>query len=265
MGAMWFDSHVHFDRFVAQERLETLLEKAASAQVNRLLSVGGSPEANALSRRLAEAYEGLIFASAGYDRDLADVAYDASALEVQVADPLVRAVGETGLDYFHQQDNKKAQQALFGLNLELAVRYEKPVIVHSRAADEDTLAMLGDYAGRRREYPGVLHCFTLDRACARRLLDVGFMISFSGIVTFANADALREVVAYVPDDRLLVETDAPYLAPVPERGKENEPALVVHTGAKLAELRGCSVAAVAQLSMQNAWNLFGCGKRESVE
>lgn len=259
MVAMWFDSHVHFDRFVAQERLDPLLEKAALAKVDRLLSVGGSPEANALSCRLAAEYEGRIFASAGYDRDLADVAYDEVALAAQVADPLVRAVGETGLDYFHQQDNKGAQQRLFGLNLELAVQYEKPVIVHSRAADEDTLSMLDHYAGRRRDHPGVLHCFTLNRACARRLLDLGFMISFSGIVTFVNADALREVVAYIPDDRLLVETDAPYLAPVPKRGQENEPALVVHTGAKLAELRGCSVEAVAQLSMQNAWNLFGCG------
>ena len=182
-----------------------------------------------------------------------------------MADPLVRAVGETGLDYFHQQDNKKSQQALFGLNLELAVRYEKPVIVHSRAADEDTLAMLADYAVRRQEYPGVLHCFTLDQACARRLLDLGFMISFSGIITFANADALREVVKYIPDDRLLVETDSPYLAPIPERGKENEPAFVRHTGAKLAALRDCSVEALAQMSMQNAWELFGCGKKESVE
>ena len=264
MGSMWFDSHVHFDRFVAQERLELLLEKAVAAKVNRLLSVGGSPEANELSRQLASAYEGLIFASAGYDRDLADEAYDGSALEMQVADPLVRAVGETGLDYFHQTDNKKAQQALFGLNLELAVRYEKPVIVHSRAAEEDTLAMLADYADQRREYPGVLHCFTLDRACARRLLDLGFMISFSGIVTFANADALREVVAYIPEDRLLVETDSPYLAPIPERGKENEPAFVRYTGAKLAELLDVSVEALAQMSMQNAWDLFGCGKKESA-
>ena len=264
MGVMWFDSHVHFDRFVAQERLEPLLEKATTANVNRMLSVGGSPEANALSHKLASDYEGLIFASAGYDRDLADELYDGIALERQVADPLVRAVGETGLDYFHQQDNKKSQQALFGLNLELAVRYKKPVIVHSRAADEDTLAILSDYADQRCEYPGVLHCFTLDQACARRLLDLGFMISFSGIVTFANADALREVVTYIPDDRLLVETDAPYLAPMPERGKENEPAFVRHTGAKLAALRDSSVEALAQMSMQNASDLFGCIKKESL-
>ena len=262
MGVMWFDSHVHFDRFVAQERLEPLLEKATTANVNRMLSVGGSPEANALSHKLASDYEGLIFASAGYDRDLADELYDGIALEMQVADPLVRAVGETGLDYFHRQDNKKSQQALFGLNLDLAVRYKKPVIVHSRAADEDTLEMLADYAYQRCEYPGVLHCFTLDQACARRLLDLGFMISFSGIVTFAYADALREVVTYIPDDRLLVETDAPYLAPVPERGKENEPAFVRHTGAKLAALRESSVEALAQMSMKNASDLFGCSKKE---
>ena len=178
-----------------------------------------------------------------------------------MADPLVRAVGETGLDYFHQQDNKKSQQALFGLNLDLAVRYEKPVIVHSRAAEEDTLAMLADYADQRCEYPGVLHCFTLDQVCARRLLDLGFMISFSGIITFSNADNLREVVKYIPDDRLLVETDAPYLAPIPERGKENEPAFIRHTGAKLAALRDSSVEALAHLSMQNAWSYLDVVRR----
>ena len=226
---MWFDSHVHFDRFVAQDRLASLLEAAAGVQLDKMLSVGGSPEANALSRQLAETYPGTIYASAGYDRDLADEAYDPAVLAKQIADPLVRAVGETGLDYFHGDKNSPAQRALFELNLSLAIEYQKPVIVHSRAADEDTLVMLKEYADRQGERKGVLHCFTLDRACASQLLDFGFMISFSGIVTFANAQALREIVPFIPKDRLLLETDAPYLAPVPERGKENQPP-TAHTG-----------------------------------
>lgn len=257
IGDMWFDSHVHFDRFLERDELSLLLETTAVAGVHEMLAVGGSVEANERSRMLAAAHGERIVASAGFDRDVADEVYDAAALEAQVAEPLVRAVGETGLDYFHGDGNRAAQQALFELNLSLAARYEKPVIVHSRAADEDTVAMLGAYVRERSERPGVLHCFTLDRACAGQLLDLGFMISFSGIVTFANAEALREVVPYVPDDRLLVETDAPYLAPVPERGKENTPAFVGHTGARLAALRGCSVEHVAALTRANARRLFG--------
>ena len=257
IAGMWFDSHVHFDRFVERGELDLLLQRTATAGVHEMLAVGGSVEANECSRRLAAAHGERIFASAGFDRDLADEAYDGEALEAQVAEPLVRAVGETGVDYFHGDGNREAQRALFELNLSLAVTYEKPVIVHSRAADEDTLAMLGAYVRERGKLPGVLHCFTLDRGCAGALLDLGFMISFSGIVTFANAEALRAVVPYVPDDRLLVETDAPYLAPVPERGKENTPAFVGHTGVRLAELRDCSVEALAALTRTNARRLFG--------
>ena len=261
---MWFDSHLHFDRFDVQQRVETILGQAAEAGVSKFLAVGGSPEANERSRALAEAYSDRVYASAGYDRDLADEPYDATQLEAQVAHPMVRAVGETGLDYFHTQDNKAAQQTLFELNLSLALKYHKPVIVHSRAAEADTLSMLSAYANQQGQQKGVLHCFTLNKTCARQLLDLGFMISFSGIVTFANAGDLRDLVSYIPDDRLLIETDAPYLAPVPERGKENQPAYLVHTGATLAALRGVSEAELAAQTMSNAMHLFGEVEEEYV-
>jgi TatD DNase family protein len=261
---MWFDSHLHFDRFAVQQRVEVILDRAVDAGVSKYLAVGGSPEANKRSQALAEAYPGRIYASAGYDRDLADEQYDAAELEAQVSHPLVRAVGETGLDYFHTQDNKEAQQALFELNLSLALSYQKPVIVHSRAADEETISMLRAYADQQGQKKGVLHCFTLDKSCAMRLLDLGFMISFSGIVTFANAQEIREVVSYIPDNRLLVETDAPYLAPVPERGKENQPAYLIHTGAILAKLRGVSEEVLASQTMANAMFLFGETEEEYI-
>ncbi len=132
-------------------------------------------------------------------------------------------------------------------------------MVHTRDADEDTVAILQDFTAAWKGDParlGVLHCFTRDMAFARQVLDMGLMVSFSGIVTFANADPLREVANYVPDDRLLIETDSPYLAPVPMRGNRNEPAFVVHVAKQLAELRGCSVDSVANSTARNARTLF---------
>ena len=256
---MFIDSHVHFDRFVKEGKLEELLEQAAEAQVNEMVAIGGSTEANTLSLKLAEDYPGRIYGCAGFDRDLAPEEYDLAELRDFVANPLVKAVGETGLDYYYTAETATEQKKLFNENLALAVEFEKPGVVHSRDADEDTLALLSDYSKAWKGDSarlGVLHCFTRDTAFARKVLDLGMMISFSGIVTFANADPLREVVAYVPDDRLLIETDSPYLAPVPMRGNRCEPAYVVHTANRLAELRGGSLDSIANLTAQNARTLF---------
>ena len=257
---MLIDTHVHFDRFEVEGTLEETLERAREAGVVEMMAVGGTPEANARSRRLARAFPGRIYACAGYDRDEAERGHDLGTLREEVADPLVKAVGETGLDYHYSPENARAQRSLFGAHLEMAVAFGKPVVVHSREADEDTLAMLAEYAGAWTGDParlGVLHCFTRDRAVAKRLLDLGLMISFSGIVTFANADALREVAAYVPADRLLIETDSPYLAPVPMRGKRNEPSFVLHVAERLAQLREVPLESLAEITSRNARELFG--------
>ncbi len=256
---MYIDSHVHFDRFVKDGSFATLLENAKEAGVLEMVAIGGSPEANALSRRLAEEHPGRIFGCAGYDRDLATESHDLAELREFVADPLVKAVGETGLDYYYTAETAAEQKTLFNENLALAVEFQKPVVVHSRDADEDTIALLKDYSNAWNGAEGrlgVLHCFTRDVKFARAVLDLGLMISFSGIVTFANADPLREVVQYVPDDRLLIETDSPYLAPVPMRGNRCEPAYVVHTAKRLADLQGGSVESLANLPAQNARALF---------
>ncbi|WP_372808033.1 TatD family hydrolase [Pontiella sp.] len=256
---MFIDTHVHFDRFVKDGSFAEILEHAKEAQLHEMVAIGGSAEANALSLKLAEEYPGRIFGCAGYDRDEATEGYDLSALREQVAHPLAKAVGETGLDYYYTADTAAEQKKLFNENLALAVEFEKPVVVHSRDADADTIALLKDYARAWKGEPGrcgVLHCFTRDTAFARQVLDLGLMISFSGIVTFLNADPLREVATYVPDDRLLIETDSPYLAPVPMRGNRCEPAFVVHTANRLAELRGCSVDFMANLTATNARTLF---------
>ena len=256
---MFIDSHVHFDRFVKDGSFDGLMKNAKEAKVLEMLAIGGTPDANDLSLKLAEEYPGKIFGCAGLDRDEADKACDLTLLKERVADPLCKAVGETGLDYYYTADTAAEQKTLFNENLTLAVEFQKPVVVHARDADKDTIAILKDYAAVWKGDSGrlgVLHCFTRDVAFARQVLDLGLMISFSGIVTFANADPLREVVQYVPDDRLLIETDSPYLAPVPMRGNRNEPAFVVHVAKQLAELKGCSVDSIAGLTAGNARMLF---------
>lgn len=256
---MFIDTHVHFDRFVKDGTFPELLKNATEAQVLEMVAIGGSSDANALSLKLAEEHPGRIFGCAGYDRDEATETPDLAELRSVLENPLVKAVGETGLDYYYTAETAAEQKKLFAENLALAAEFKKPVVIHTRDADADTLALLKDYATAWQGDParlGVLHCFTRDIAFARQVLDLGLMISFSGIVTFANADPLREVAQYVPDDRLLIETDSPYLAPVPMRGKRNEPAFVVHVAKQLAELRGCSVDSIANLTSSNARTLF---------
>ncbi len=256
---MFIDTHVHFERFVKEGALEAMLARARDAEVREMVAIGGSAPANECVLKLAEEHPGRIFGCAGYDRDEAVHRPDLAALREWVADPLVKAVGETGLDYYYSADTAAQQKRLFAENLALAAEFGKPVVVHSRDADEDTLALLGDYAAAWKGDPGrlgVLHCFTRDARFARQVLDLGLMVSFSGIVTFANAEPLREVARHVPDDRLLIETDSPYLAPVPMRGQRNEPAFVVHVAKQLAELKGASLESIAESTASNARRLF---------
>ena len=164
------------------------------------------------------------------------------------------ALGETGLDYFYQKDNLELQQASFREHIRIGRNLNKPVIVHTRDAREDTLAILREE--NAQDCGGVLHCFTEDCATAEALLDLGFYISFSGILTFRNAEQLREVARYVPLDRILVETDSPYLAPVPHRGKENQPAYVRDVAEYMAVLKSVSLETLAETTTANFSRLF---------
>lgn len=170
-------------------------------------------------------------------------------------DPRVCAVGEIGLDYHYQFAPPDLQQQVFAAQIELACEADLPIVVHTREADDDTIRLLRERgAGRVR---GVFHCFSGDAALASRALDLGFYVSFSGIVTFPKATAIHEAARVVPDERLLVETDSPYLAPVPRRGARNEPAWVVHVAARVADLRQAPAVRVAELCRQNYGTLFG--------
>lgn len=253
------DSHLHFDSFEQSGEVEAILQRAADAGVRRMVAVGGTPGANDLAFRLARRYAGRVFATAGLDRDEAGKTVDLAALRKLMNEPEVVAVGESGLDYHYAPETAPAQRVLLTRMLALASEFRAPAVLHSRDADEDTLAMLAEHRaswGGDHRRLGVLHCFTGSLDFARALLELGLYISFSGIVTFKNAAALREVAGIVPDDRLLIETDAPYLAPVPHRGKRNEPAYVARVADALAEIRHDTPGNIADITSRNAARLF---------
>lgn len=249
----WFDTHCHLDTGHNPEGPEAALERARAAGVSAFLcvGVGGMKEAEqALS--LAERHAD-VFASAGVHPH--DAERDGTLdFEALWAHPRLVAVGEVGLDYHYDHSPRATQQEVFRRFIALARRLHKPLIVHTRSAAEDTLQILE--AEGARDAGGVIHCFSEDRAFAARALDLGFYLSFSGIVTFKTARAIQDVAAWAPADRVLVETDSPYLAPVPLRGKRCEPAFVVHTGAYVAGLRGAEVAHFAALTTENARRCF---------
>ncbi len=259
-GMMKFiDSHVHFDSFAEKGEVQQILDRAREASVPKAVAIGGSDAANKLAQQVSAEYPGCVFPVIGYDRDEAGNEHDLTALEEAVGQASVVGVGETGLDYHYSADSAEAQKKLFGEMLDISARCSKPVVIHSREANADTLALLREHASAwsGEAAPGVLHCFTGNRAFAEPLLELGYMISFSGIVTFRSAEDIRKAAEVVPDDRFLIETDAPYLAPVPLRGKRNEPAYVVHVAELLAEVRGVPLDTLAEQSTANAERFFG--------
>ena len=280
---MLTDTHVHFDGLMqGGDSLDTIVTRATQAGVSRMIAIGGSVVANRAALEIARAYPGRVRAAIGYDRhvgafgakwplasrrgDLAVTANPMDELEAMLAAPEVVAIGEIGLDFHHGRETTLAQIELFQRMLLLARDPDSqrgrdlPVCVHTRAAETETLAALREHAAAWRGAPdriGVMHCFTGGEGLARDLLALGFCISFSGIITFKNAGVLLAVAALVPDNRLLIETDAPYLAPEPFRGQPNEPAHVRRVAEVLAEIRHTSWETIAELTARNAERLFG--------
>ncbi|NDL61911.1 metal-dependent hydrolase [Acerihabitans arboris] len=250
------DSHCHLDGLnydTLHRDVADVVAKAKARDVHLMLAVATTL---AGFRKMTELIgrRGEVLMSCGVHPLNLDEPYDFAELRSLAAGDNVVALGETGLDYFYQQDNKAEQQTALREHIRIGRALNKPVIVHTRSARDDTLAIL--HEEQAGECGGVLHCFTEDTATARILLDLGFYISFSGIVTFRNAEALREAARYVPLDRLLVETDSPYLAPVPYRGKENQPAYVRDVADFMAGLKGVTVEALAQATTANFGRLF---------
>ena len=254
-----FDSHLHLtDKAFGDDRA-AVLRRAREAGVEGMVSVATHPEdaqaALALARATAE-----IWCTAGlHPHDAERFGVDTvSTIESLTREPDVVAVGETGLDFFYDNAPKDQQLEAFEAQLDLAARTGLPVVVHSRDADAETAGLIREFRGRTR---GVLHCFTGSMELLETALDADWYVSFSGIVTFKAFDA-AERVRRVPDDRLLIETDSPYLAPVPNRGQRNEPAFVATTCREVAALRGSSPEDVARLTLRNAYEFYGLPEPE---
>lgn len=257
-SAPLFDSHCHLDFPSLADDLDGVLERAAAAGVSRIATIGAgraldsAPAAIALARR----HPGRIVASVGlhpHDARLADDdTFD--RLEAWARDPAVVAVGETGLDFHYDNSPRDIQQDVFRRTIALARTVGKPLIIHTREAPRETLAILAEECAQ--DVGGIIHCLSEDAGFARAALELGFVSSFSGIVTFPNARRVHEAARALPDDAILVETDAPFLAPQPVRGRRNEPAYVAHVAAAIADLRGVSEQAVRRLAWDNACRVY---------
>ena len=251
---MFVDSHCHINFPGLRERMPSILEAMRQHQVTHALCIGVNFEDLPSVLELAADHAN-IFASVGVHPDYEGVEEPTEQRLLELATrPKVIAIGETGLDYYRLNGDLEWQRERFRTHIRVARKCRKPLIIHTRAAAEDTIALMREE--RAGEAGGVMHCFTETREVAQAALDQGFYISLSGIVTFKSANELKEVAKMVPLERLLIETDSPYLAPVPHRGKTNEPAWVKHVAEEIARLRGISVDEVAAATTANFFHLF---------
>ena len=253
---MLVDSHCHLDFPDYEGAVDAVVARARAAGVGTCLTIGTELKRFAGVRAVAEKFPD-VWCSVGVhphesEKELLDTP---AALIEAAAHPRVVGIGETGLDYYYEHSPREPQRQNFRAHIAAARQTGLPVIVHTRDADDDTIAILEEEMGRGA-FTGLIHCFTGTQRLADAALALGLRISVSGIATFKKSQELRDVIATVPLDRLLVETDAPYLAPVPHRGKTNEPAFVVHTAQMLAELKGVTPKALADATTDNFFALF---------
>ena len=250
------DSHCHLD-YLDEEALVETVSRAVRAGVRGMLTICTSLKAVDKVRAIAAAHQPHVALAVGVHphRVGEDGVPNEGMLTALGETAEVAGLGETGLDYFYDKSPRDQQQESFRRHIRASKAAGVPFIVHTRDADLDTIRILDEEAGADG-HAGVLHCFSSGRALAERALEHGMYVSFSGILTFNNAEAVRDVAKDVPLDRLLVETDTPFLAPVPRRGKSNEPAYTVHTARKLAELKGVSEAELAARTTENFARLF---------
>jgi TatD DNase family protein len=261
---MFVDSHAHLDGERFDSDREAVIARAREAGVQSIVAIGNGdgPSQVDCGIRLAEKYD-FIYATLGVHPHEARLADEAAYLKMErlAKHPKVIAWGEIGLDYFYDYSPRDVQKEVFTRQMELAAAAKLPIVIHCRPSDgsdnawEDCLGLIeGRWAPKG--IGGILHCFTGHWPQAKRALDMGFMISFAGNVTFPKAQQIRDAALEVPLERMLIETDSPYLAPVPNRGKRNEPAFVKETARKLGELRGLPMEEVGELTSRNFYNFF---------
>jgi TatD DNase family protein len=250
------DSHCHLDFPDYAGNVEAVVDRARAAGVGVCVSIGTElarfPGVKAVAEKFPHVWCTVGVHPHEAEKELLD---DEAALLAEAVHPKVVGIGETGLDYYYEHAPRQQQRSNFRSHISAGRKAGLPVIVHTRDADDDTIEILRDEMGKGG-FTGLIHCFTGTQRLADAALEMGLYISVSGIATFKNSTALRDVIKTVPLDRLLVETDAPYLAPVPHRGKTNEPAFVVHTANMLAELKGISTSELAAATTENFFRLF---------
>lgn len=261
----WFDTHAHLDYEYPFSETE-YVTRAANAGVSKILTVGSNPDNWPKIQKLAESYQNhptsRVYFSVGiHPHDgLQFNSEKENSMREYAKHPLCVALGEMGLDYYYDNSPRETQQDACRKQLALALELAKPVIIHSRDGEDDLLVLLKDFSkqwhNKHQHNPGVIHCFSGTSQFAESCLDLGFYISFSGIITFKKAEEVRAIAKHVPLNRILVETDSPYLAPIPYRGKQNESAYIVETAKLLAEVRGISTQELSLATMQNSINLF---------
>ncbi len=253
---MFVDSHCHLDKLDFDElhnNVQDVVDKARQAKVTELLSVGVTLPAFPAMMEMITPFDN-VYASCGVHPLDVESPFSMVTLREYAQHTKVVAIGETGLDYHYKPDTAALQRERFEQQVSLAIELNKPLIIHTRDAREDTLAVLKN--GHAEKCGGVIHCFTESLDFAEQAMDLGFYISISGIVTFRQATELKEVVKQLPVERMLIETDSPYLAPVPHRGKQNQPAYVVEVANYIAQLKGISLTEVATKTTQNFRDLF---------
>lgn len=249
----WIDVHAHLD--MLEDSPEVTLQKAKEAGVTKIVTIGTEPSDHDFVLKTARQFYPDVYCTLGVHphQGMQWKEEIGQFLEKHLPEKEVIAVGEIGLDYYYNQSPVEEQKTAFRRQLEIAKKLKMPVQIHTREAEKDTVEILKEFNG---EVTGLIHCFTSSSWLAKEVLDLGLNISFSGVVTFKNAENLRETCKMVPLDRMHVETDAPFLAPVPQRGKKNTPAFVVHTAALVAQLKGVSEEKLAEATNENARQLF---------
>jgi len=249
----WIDVHAHLN--MLEEGVDAAIANARAAGVKKIITIGTEPQDLELVMDIARKNAPDVYCTLGIHPHEGQIYTEAIGqfIEANAVDPVVVAVGEIGLDYYYEQSPKEEQRHAFRAQLDIAQRTGLPVEIHTRDAEQDTVDILQEYKGKVR---GLIHCFTGTEWLAKQCLDLGFNISISGVVTFKNAESLRDVVRMLPLDRMHVETDAPFLAPIPMRGRKNTPAYVVHTAKVVAELKGLSLEELAEHTGRNARNMF---------
>jgi TatD DNase family protein len=254
---MLVDSHCHLDYADPAERA-SIVARARDAGVATMVTIG-TKFAEAANLRAIAASDPDIWCTVGTHphEAAAEQGVSVEDLLALTRDPKVIGIGESGLDFHYQHSPREDQQRAFRIHAQAAQEAGVPLVVHSREADAETVAILHE----EKSTSGVIHCFSTGRVLSQGALDLGFHISLSGIVTFKNAELLREIARELPLDRLLIETDAPYLAPVPMRGRPNEPAFLAHTAAFVAQLKGIAVEELARITSDNFFRLFAKAKR----